>query len=106
MCGGCIEIEKRLYACMEKDLGLICDLNTYKNTQRGRNVFSHPKGNEMLLNMCETINALDKFHVDVMSRVYGGSCHGKKFYETNMNLDNFLLYSPLYHFLYFQLIYS
>ena len=30
MCGGCIEIEKRLYICMEEDLGIICNLNTYK----------------------------------------------------------------------------
>ena len=29
-CGGCIEIEKRLYACMEEDLGIICNLNIYK----------------------------------------------------------------------------
>ena len=44
-------------------------LNTYKKTQRGRDVFSHPKGKEMILNLCKTINALDKFDVDLMSRV-------------------------------------
>ena len=75
MCGGCIEIEKRLYACMEKDLGIICNLNTYKKTGRGK-----------------TINALDKFDVDLMSRVYSG----KKFYETNANLDNFLKFIIMY----------
>ena len=92
MCGGCIAIEKRLYACMEKDAGIICNLNTYKKTQRGRDVFSHPKGNEMILNLCKTINALDKFDVDSMSRVYGG----KKFYETNKNNTNFLKFIIMY----------
>lgn len=92
MCGGCIEIEKRLYACMEKDLGIICNLNTYKKTGRGRNVSLHPKANEMILNLCKTINALDKFDVYLMSRVYSG----KKFYETNANIDNFLKFIIMY----------
>ena len=91
-CGGCIEIEKRLYACMEKDLGIICNINTYKKTGRGRNVSLHPKANEMILNLCKTINALDKFDVDTMSRVY----FGKKFYETNANIDNFLKFIIMY----------
>ena len=91
-CGGCIEIEKRLYICMEEDLGIICNLNTYKKTQRVRHLSSHPKGHKMLLNMCETINALDEFDVDSMSRVY----FGKKFYETNANIDNFLKFIIMY----------
>ena len=92
MCGGWIEIEPRLYACMEKDLGIICNLNTYKKTGRGRNVSLHPKANEMILNLCKTINALDKFDVYLMSRVYSG----KKFYETNANIDNFLKFIIMY----------
>ena len=42
--------------------------------------------------MCETINALDEFDVDSMSRVYSG----KKFYETNANIDNFLKFIIMY----------
>lgn len=91
-CGGCIKIEKRLYSCMEEDLGIICNLNTYKKTERGRHVFLHPKANEMILNLCETINALDKFDVYLMSRVY----FGKKFYEINANTDNFLKFIIMY----------
>ena len=90
-CGGCIEIEKRLYACMEKDLEIICNLNTYKKTG-GRNISNHPKGYKMLLNMCEKINALGRFDVDLMSRV---RC-GKKFYETDTNFDNFLKFIIMY----------
>ena len=91
-CGGCIEIEKRLYICMEEDLGIICNLNTYKKTQRRKYLSSHPKGNKMLLNMCERINALDKFNVDSMSRVYfmHKDYFAKKFYKINANTDNFL----------------
>ena len=92
MCGGCIKIEKRLYACMEEDLEIIPNLNTYKKTQRGRHLSSHPKGNKMLLNMCETINALEWFDVDSMSRVYFGT----RFYETNTNHDNFLKFIIMY----------
>ena len=96
-CGGCIEIEKRLYACMEEDLGIICNLNIYKKAQRGRDVFSHPKGKEMILNLCKTINALDKFDIDSMSRVHFGKKYfGIKFYETNANLDNFLKFIIMY----------
>ena len=90
-CGGCIEIEKRLYACMEKDLEIICNLNTYKKTG-GRDILNHPKGHMMLLNMCETINALGRFDVDLMSRVR----RGKKFYETDTNFDNFLKFIIMY----------
>ena len=92
MCGGCIEIEKRLYACMEEDLGIICNLNTYKNTNRGRDISCHPKGHEMLLNMCNTINTLSRANADWMSRVYGR----KRFYETNENNDNFLKFIIMY----------
>ena len=70
MCGGCIEIEKRLYICMEEDLGIICNLNTYKKTQRGKYLSSHPKGHKMLLNMCETINALDELNNPALVRSY------------------------------------
>ena len=90
-CGGCIEIEKRLYACMEEDLGITFDLNTYKKTE-GRYISCHPKGHKMLLNMCETINALDEFDVDSMSRVR----FGLKFYEDNINRDNFLKFIIMY----------
>ena len=92
MCGGCIEIEKRLYACMEEDLGITCNLNTYKKTNRGRDISSHPKGHEMLLNMCNTINALGRVHTDWMSRGYDR----KRFYETNENNDNFLKFIIMY----------
>jgi len=92
MCGGCIDIEKRLYACMEEDLGIICNLNIYKKTNRGRDISRHPKGHEMLLNMCNTINALDRVHTDSMSRGYDG----KRFYETNENNDNFLKFIIMY----------
>ena len=90
-CGGCIEIEKRLYACMEKDLQIICNLNTYKKTG-GRDISNHPKGHKMLLNMCEKINTLEWFDVDSMSRVYFGT----RFYETNTNHDNFLKFMIMY----------
>ena len=90
-CGGCIEIEKRLYACMEKDLEIICNLNTYKKTG-GRDILNHPKGHMMLLNMCEKINTLEWFEVDSMSRVYFGT----RFYETNTNHDNFLKFIIMY----------
>jgi len=91
-CGGCVEIEKRLFACMEKDLGIICNINTYKKTQRGRYISSHPHRCEMLLNMCEKINTLEWFDVDSMSRVY----FGKRFYETKTNHDNFLKFIIMY----------
>ena len=90
-CGGCTEIEKRLYACMEKDLGVVNNPDTYKDTQ-GRYIYLHPKRKEMLLNLCKTINALDKFDVDSMSRDY----FGKKFYEINGNTDNFLKFIIMY----------
>ena len=90
-CGGCIEIEKRLYACMEKDLEIICNPNTYKKTG-GRDILNHPKGHMMLLNMCEKINTLEWFDVDSMSRVYFGT----RFYETNTNHDNFLKFIIMY----------
>ena len=90
-CGGCIEIEKRLYACMEKDLEIICNPNTYKKTG-GRDISNHPNGHKMLLNMCEKINTLEWFDVDSMSRVYFGT----RFYETNTNHDNFLKFIIMY----------
>ena len=90
-CGGCVEIEKRLFACMEKDLGVVSNPNTYKDTQ-GRYIYSHPKRKEMLLNLCEKINDLDKFDVDAMSRVSGDY----KFYEINPHRDNFLKFIIMY----------
>jgi len=91
MCGGCIEIEKKLYSYIEKDLDLIANINTYRQT-RGRYIQSHPFRNKMVLSVCNTINALDRAHLDAMSRGYGR----KRFYETNENQDNFLKFIIMY----------
>lgn len=90
-CGGCIEIEKRLYRFIEKDLDLVANVNTHRHT-RGRHIWSHPFKKEMVLNVCNTINALDRVHTDSMSRGYDG----KRFYETNENNDNFLKFIIMY----------
>ena len=67
-CGGCIEIEKRLYACMEKDLEIICNPNTYKKTG-GRDISNHPNGHKMLLNMCEKINFMENDYFQNKNKV-------------------------------------
>jgi len=90
-CGGCKEIERRLYACMEDDIGLITNVNTHRKT-RGRRIDSHPHREEMLMSLCKRINELQKEVVDAMSRCE----NGKKFYEINSNRDNFLKFIIMY----------
>ena len=91
MCGGSIRIEQRLIRCMEEGVAFISNIFTDKRIMK-RHVILHPNGKEMLLNLCNTINALDRADVSEMSRGY---C-GKRFYETNTNQDNFLKFIIMY----------
>ncbi len=110
MAGGCIEIEERLYSCVEKELNL-----HNKEDQRvheltgGRAIYLHPNAKEMYEDIIKKVNGLTDSQADQMARFASDANNPiwilpKSFYKSKgIPPDNFLkfiimyLYGDIYH---------
>jgi len=110
MAGGCIEIEERLYSCVEQELGFQTkeDQRVHKLTE-GRAIYLHPNAKEMYEDIMNKINGLTDYQVDQMARFQGNISNKRmmqqRFYlsKSHDHTDTYLkfiimyLYGDIYH---------
>ena len=110
MDGGCIEIEERLYSCVEQELGLQTkeDQRVHELTG-GRTIYLNPNAKEMYEDIMKKVNGLTDDQVDQMARFQGNISNKRimqqRFYlskshdytNTYLKFIIMYLYGDIYH---------
>ena len=93
MCGGCSEIEERIFACLKRDLH-IDDSNDPRIPEwtRERFIAAHPRGKDMLEHLFLVLNELDEAKTLGMAK----SVTGAPFWRESGVHRNFLKFIIMY----------